>query len=50
MTTEEKAKEWIKKQPHCVGYMGKCDEDLLGEKHSEECPMSKMPDSKVVSQ
>ena len=35
----ERAREYLAKQPHCIGYP-KCDGDLTATPHSDECPIS----------
>lgn len=44
-TPEQRAREWLSKRAFCCGYP-KCDGDLVGEEHSEQCPLfgKKSPD------
>lgn len=37
--------KWMKTVPQCIGYEGKCDGDLAGQEHSENCPMHKVENS-----
>lgn len=48
MVTDQREafEKWVQSLPYCIGGEEGCDGDLVGEEHEENCPMSKVPDSR----